>query len=354
MAKQRELSVMEIGIIAKELQALIGGRLQKVYQPDDKEFIFDFHVPGQGKRLLKVMFPTLIFLTQQKPAQEEPPMFCQRLRKLLLGAMVQKVEQHGFERIIVIELDAHALIFELFGTGNLVVAKNGLIELIMEARVWKERILKMGEAYRFPVCKDIPSLSFEAFSSLLKEQDFDSVVKWFAIGLSLGGKFAEELCGRAGIDKTAKTLNVEDAQRCFSELKAMLSSPVEPVITEDGDIAPFRLKEHEGKQLTAVASFSEAVEKLSLRRHHRPAPGDRERDRLLTIISQQQGQLARIEHEIAENTRKGELIYEHYQLVKGLLDEVHSLPKEEMKQRLATHEFIKAFDLKAKTIIIEL
>jgi predicted ribosome quality control (RQC) complex YloA/Tae2 family protein len=357
MSKKRELSALELGLMAKDLQILVGAKLQQVYQQDKKDFIFELHVSGQGKKMIRVLFPTYIFLTERKLAQEEPTAFCQALRNHLVNKRVISVKQHSSERILVFDFGEVQLIFELFGGGNLLVVKGGVAQLVFEAREWKDRAIKKGVKYDFPKSLDLYALDKPSFDALVDANPFDSMVKFFALSLSLGGMFAEELCLRAKIDKTKKSLTDAEKASSFQALRSLLQENSEPYMI-DQDVAPFLLELHVGKDKAALPSLSAAFEYLSTVQVVEKTAQDKERERLLVIKEQQLESLHKLEVQVAESTRKGELIFENYTVVSevlsGLKEALVSKDQSKFLALVKANPLIKSYDLKEKKVVLNL
>ncbi len=85
----------------------LGGRVEKVMQPERDELILQLRSFEGGRRLLinAGSNPRIGFtnLTKENPAQ--PPMFCMLLRKHLTGAKLSSMEQAGFERVVILGFD---------------------------------------------------------------------------------------------------------------------------------------------------------------------------------------------------------------------------------------------------------
>src|SRR5690625_1449902 len=90
--------------ITNELQQkLIGGRINKIYQPTSTEVVLTIRHQRQNYSLLLSIHPTYarIHLTNDTYRNpDEPPMFCMLLRKHLTGAILEDIEQVDLERII--------------------------------------------------------------------------------------------------------------------------------------------------------------------------------------------------------------------------------------------------------------
>ena len=85
----------------------LGGRIEKVMQPERDEIILQLRSTEGGKRLLinAGAGPRIGFseLSRENPAQA--PMFCMLLRKHLTGARLADIRQEGFERVVTLEFD---------------------------------------------------------------------------------------------------------------------------------------------------------------------------------------------------------------------------------------------------------
>ena len=81
--------------ITEELRAkLIGGRINKIYQPTNTELILTIRNQRQNHSLLLSIHPSYarIHLTKdiyRNPS--EPPTFCMVLRKHISGAMIENI-----------------------------------------------------------------------------------------------------------------------------------------------------------------------------------------------------------------------------------------------------------------------
>lgn len=89
--------------------AIVGSRIEKVYQPDREEIVLALRGMRGAQRLLISASASaarmhLIDTNRENPAA--PPMFCMLLRKHVQGAKIAAVTQSGLERIAVLELDS--------------------------------------------------------------------------------------------------------------------------------------------------------------------------------------------------------------------------------------------------------
>ena len=104
------LDAICLGAVLDELRdVLVGGRIDKVYQPSRDEIVLAVRGAGENVKLLLSASPNgpRLHLTKEvreNPAQ--PPMFCMLLRKHLTGARFLRLEQPELERIVLLRLEA--------------------------------------------------------------------------------------------------------------------------------------------------------------------------------------------------------------------------------------------------------
>src|SRR5699024_5432707 len=88
-------------------EKIIPGRIAKIYQPTNYEIVFSIRSNRKTEQLIISTHPSYarFHLTNEKYVNpQEPPIFCMVLRKHLLGAVIEKIEQDSLERIITFTL----------------------------------------------------------------------------------------------------------------------------------------------------------------------------------------------------------------------------------------------------------
>lgn len=116
---------------------LIGGKIEKIQQPDKYELLFTARSQGKDNLLIISASPDncRLQLTGNKlPSPAEAPMFLMLLRKHLLNAKIVSIRQPNSDRIIIIEFDAFnefhdaakfALICEIMGRRSNIILVDG-------------------------------------------------------------------------------------------------------------------------------------------------------------------------------------------------------------------------------------
>ena len=99
-----------IANIVHELKnTLIGGRINKISQPEKDELLIT--VKGQDRNTYKLFLSAaaglpLIYLTEiTKPSPLTAPNFCMLLRKYLNNGKIIDIVQPGLERVVMIKLE---------------------------------------------------------------------------------------------------------------------------------------------------------------------------------------------------------------------------------------------------------
>jgi len=139
---------------------LIGGRVDKIYQPDKNEIVIAIRNNGVNHKLLMTAAsssPRLHITDVTRKNPQEPPMFCMLLRKHLTSAHVTNVRQINFDRILEItfeckdELDTtvhKSLIIEIMGKhSNIIFVNTDTLVIIDSIRRVAENVSSVRQVY---------------------------------------------------------------------------------------------------------------------------------------------------------------------------------------------------------------
>ena len=334
----KHLSALEVCYLARELQQMAGAKLQQVYQPAKKRLFLQFHMRGRGNAILKVSLPNVCYLVSRRDLASSVSGFCAFLRKKLNNGILKAVAQPGFERILRFDFSSKngsfSLFFELFSKGNVILTCNGRILAVEERQSWRSRQLSVNQEYSLPPAVSDPrNLDGKQLANMLKTTNKADAVRFFALELSLGGLYAEELCILSGIDKkkAPAALSPAESTAALSGLKKLFNAaPSSSVICENNnviDAIPVDLRFYKKNVREKFASFSGALESLFSRTSVTSDPYHGAASRLKRIMEEQQETIAAARKSLDENSRIAELIYEHYQEVKELLVSVNTVRK---------------------------
>ena len=217
------LDAICIKALTAELRSkLVGGRIDKVQQPERSMLLVSLRSQGENHKLLfsAGTGSARVHLTKagfENPA--EPPMFCMLMRKHLIGAHISAVEQPNNERMIVISLDSYdelgvksekKIVTELIGrSANVIlVGEDGRIIDCMRRMDFAgdaTRRMLPGMIYKLPPMQDKTAFldcSAEQFALLAKTADCSvSPDKWLMDNFSgLSPLICRELAYRSGGD----------------------------------------------------------------------------------------------------------------------------------------------------------
>ena len=90
--------------VKNELQELIGGRVEKIYQPSREEIVISIR---KKKLYISVNAGSArVHITQKQPDNPQvPPMFCMLLRKRIGNGRLIAIRQDGLERILFLDFE---------------------------------------------------------------------------------------------------------------------------------------------------------------------------------------------------------------------------------------------------------
>jgi predicted ribosome quality control (RQC) complex YloA/Tae2 family protein len=329
---KKEMTSFDIMAMSAELQKLIGSFIDKIYQPEANRLHFRFNLP-HGKENLMIDVGKWIYLDPTAEPSGKALSYGMFLRKYLMNGRVLQIQQHRFDRIIEIVVDRRGefhLILEMFGKGNVILVKDGMILQPLHSKSWSGRELRAHKEYLYPPERvDAPRLGKEEILSVISSSERD-IVRALAVDLNLGGIYAEELCQRADVDKKApaKDLDRGALETLVSGLQTLLeemSQPIPRTIFENdvpADVVPIRLKRYEDFKQEDRETFSEALLEYI---KGRPTKVKDERIAKLERRKAQQEEAmqkhrvkARESHEIAE------FLYTHYELIERAIKTIHS------------------------------
>mgnify|MGYP006069463077 FL=1 len=112
--------------ITSELQQLVGGRIDKIYEPNKNEIVLGFYLNGVNYALnicTNSQNYRIHLTTHSKPNPKIALNFCMLLRKNLIGLRIKNIISANLERVVTIE-------FEGFDDIDDIITKKLIIELM--------------------------------------------------------------------------------------------------------------------------------------------------------------------------------------------------------------------------------
>jgi predicted ribosome quality control (RQC) complex YloA/Tae2 family protein len=225
---------------------------------------------------------------------------------------------------------------------------------VQQVQRWKARTLKPKEEYRYPdPTTNTLELNEKEFEELRKTTNKESIVKFLATELSLGGFYAEEVCHLAGIEKNQKSI---ESRGVYQAVKKLLRKKIKPSLYEK-EVLPFESERLENAK--RYETFNQAIQaKLSntidTKEKKQLTQYKQKLDSIKRIIKEQENAIKKLRKQISDNTAKAELIYNKYQEVSSFLEKLKELRSKGKLADAKEHKIVKEINQKEKYVIIEI
>ncbi len=328
--KGRELSSFDLLMLANELNILAGGRMQKIFQKG-KQLRFEIFVSGSGTKEL-FFEPGKLFLTNYK-REASNERFSQYLRKHLSGQKIVSIRQIGLERIVEIETEGNILALEMFSKGNVIFCdKTRMILMPMEIQEWKSRKIAQGQIYKYPPPVKNPFvLDISEFQDTMQRSE-KGLAAFLATETNLSGKYAEEVCTRAGIDKAKKCKDIsnDEARKLFDAIQSLPNEPKPNIILENNkpaNFAPIEMQIYGGREKKYFPAFMEALDEFfaNMEKEAGRMEVSENEGKHLRIIETQKSALEKWSAAEKENSMKGKAVEGSISPVQEIIDMINGL-----------------------------
>lgn len=237
--------IVVAGLAAELREALLGGRIAKIAQPETDELLFTIKMPNGQRRLCisaSASLP-LIYLTEtNKPSPMTAPGFCMLLRKHIANGRIVDISQPGLERILRFtvehlnemgDLCRKDLIVELMGKhSNIIFCAEGgtIIDSIkhVSAQMSSVREVLPGRAYFIPDTmqkKDPLTVGEQDFIDTLKQKPMPLGKALYTGFTGISPVVAEEICHLAGVDSDIPAKEIGSVANPCSEISDKSSAP---------------------------------------------------------------------------------------------------------------------------------
>jgi len=390
MKQKKEMSGLDIVAIIRELQQIIGSKIDKIYQIDNIIRI-KFYSSILGKKDIIIDSNGRFYLSNVPPsAPKNPTGFAMLLRKYISGGAILSIYQYFFDRIIVIEIGRggkkYNLLAELFAGGNVLLLDDNFEIIGSKDNIIQGNIrIKTGDCYTFPeeifTPLDLNFLKEHIYSIFFTSEK--NIVETIALTLGFGGVYAEEICKRCNTDKKTniKDLPEKEIERLIDEVYNILLSvyagEIKPNIIYSSKkpigFFPIEMQSFEEEEKKYFDKFNDCVDiyfqsidKKKIVEYERK---DKKRDKgskVERIISRQEAAIKEYRDKSEENKTIGDLIYEKYTLINEILriikkaterysfDAIKKLLKENRDAKVKGLDYIKSIDGSEKKITLNI
>ncbi len=367
---KKEMSSFDVRSIATELSSLEGAHMDKIFQWGAGNVLFRINVQGEGKKDLFFKDKKWLYSPASKPETPmQPTSFATYLRKYIDNARIGKVRQIGFDRVVEMELlkadSEYKLIFEIFGGGNVLLVKDGIIDTCLIQKTMRDRKVRPKEPYVWPQPRFNPIESTEEeFVRAFEESEADCV-RTLATAVNLGGQYAEEVCRRSGAEKNqpASEVSKEVLSKMFLEIKDIVKHVIDvPETTayyKEGkieDFAPIQMLSHDDLESKGFQSMSAVIDEFvqQMADEEEEAFVDPEIEKLNRRISKQMETVEEYRTRCEELKKKAEALYTDYQKVSQLLEVLSEQSKkltwEKLKEGAMKIPYVKDIDPSKNTV----
>jgi len=223
--------------IIKELTPLIGGKIDKIYEPDKNTIILGIYSQGKNYALnicIDARNCRINLTTHSRINPLVAPNFCMLLRKHLIGGRISNISMLGLERLINIEIETinefneieiKTIIVELMGKHSniiLINSKNIIIDAMRHISSESSyRELLPSRQYTLPNSDkfDFTALkNFEDFYSKFANSNLENLAKDISnifTGFSLS--FANSAINKCNVNSTSKN-ELENLYNYFCDI----------------------------------------------------------------------------------------------------------------------------------------
>ena len=237
------LDGLVIHCIVNELnKKLLGGKIDKVYQPENDEVVLHIRNNKENFKLVlscSASNPRVYLANNYK--KENPinaPMFCMLFRKYIQGGNIVNISQIGFERIIKISVESFDelkekttkdIIIEIMGRHSNIILTHSLDNKIIDSAkrippsISRVRQILPGQTYVLPPEQDklnpIDEVSLNLFVDTLTSFNGPIFKAIYSKFLGVSPVIAKEICFRANIDENTliDEISSNDISKVYKE-----------------------------------------------------------------------------------------------------------------------------------------
>ncbi|HKL41626.1 MAG TPA: NFACT RNA binding domain-containing protein [Clostridia bacterium] len=285
-----------LNALLMELQKkLVGGRINKIYQPSDKELTFTIRNHGKNQTLYLTAhsnYAHVNIIDSKLDNPTKPPNFCMLMRKHLQNGFITKIEQKGLERILVIHIDSSdelgyvttkRLIVEIMGKHSniiLINEDNVIYDSIKRISPYMSKVRQIMPNQPFKFLEydkeNLINLTEENFYKKMENNPEQKTSRYiFMTYEGFGPNLAKEICNRCDISfrRKNKLLTKEEQTKLFNTLREIKEIIINKkyipylILNENtGDLvefSPIYLSTYSGKEYSQLKmnSFSSLIDR---------------------------------------------------------------------------------------------
>lgn len=371
----RELYTPELMVLVRELGKFEGFFIDKFYESARDNFRIKLSKSGMKSNIV-CMLPCAINETVYIEEAEQASNFAIAVRKRITGFMIEKIEQMGKDRIIVIRLKKGAervnLILEMFGQGNMVITDSAMqITLAYKIHAFKDREIRPKVAYAMPHSNAVDITDSAAVLNCIVDaiartsDDKGALIgRTLSRGLGIGTLYTDNALARLGINPKSRLSEMKEtrlppiAESLSNEIRTCIDAPSFTVYKNAGipiDFALTKIAKYFGNEEQKFGTFQEALDEFyhnAQQKHEEKLP---EIVELEKSVEKQKEILQSIDAEISSNKRLGEEIFRNITEINKIINFARARKRATKDELQELSQSIKILDvnLKDKTVTIE-
>ncbi len=312
-----------ISNVVSELQnTLVGGRINKIAQPEKDELLLTIKGNGGQYRLLisaGASLPLIYLTGNNKPSPLTAPNFCMLLRKHLNSAKIISITQPELERIVQIEIEhlnelgdvcTKYLIVEIMGKHSNIIFCDDQMKIVdsikhISGLVSSVREVLPGRDYFIPKTQEKLNpltITYDDFKEAVLSKAMPCAKGIYSSLTGISPLIANEVCHRASIDGEASLSSLSEMEglhlfknfeRLMEDVKTQNFQPV--IVYKDKEPVEFSSVElhcYDSLETKSYESISEVLESYYSMKD------------VITRIRQKSSDLRRVVSNALERSRK--------------------------------------------------
>lgn len=270
-----ELSGIELRYLVNEIKKKVssGYYVSNVHGVTRDSIMLMLHHPTEPDIMLMIS-SNGIWITKYKFDTMEQSELVDVLRKEIVRAKVDDVQQFGSERIVlmkfIVDSSVRNLVAEFFAGGNIILCDESMkILAVLNPIEVRHRTLKINANYAYPPTRAIDVLELKPeHMKAMYSSDLD-VARWIGRNIALPKKFIEDIVKRSNIELNVKCsdLKEDDVNRLYKNIVELVTDVCSgnhkpTLVMQDNaavDASPVPLQAMQGS-IEHVGSYMEAVD----------------------------------------------------------------------------------------------
>ncbi|MHA2297140.1 MAG: ribosome rescue protein RqcH [Candidatus Hodarchaeales archaeon] len=343
---KESMTSLDINIALEMLSHVADSYIDNIYSLEDEIFLFKLRGvkhPNWKNPFLLIEPGRRIHLTKfKRNMPEKPSNKLTALRKHVKGRRIADIHQHGFDRVVIIELAGEqngSLFIELFGRGNLILVEKRRVIFSLWYRKMRDRDLLPGKPFEFPPARGSPLLEatpddlMQVIKVVTNKNSEQELVKTLVKNFGASGQLVEEVLKLANIQKNLpvsefKQQDTEKIEKALNAIKTKMFKGPAGILEIDGRqvaAVPFPFESLLGT-FKEKKDFNEALDDffspVELTKSKDAEQHKKRINQLKKMLDQQISHSKKLKEQAESYKLKGDVIFLHLHVVQELFDTI--------------------------------